>query len=354
LPEAIQANVNDDRRVYPPTIDEVHDALSALLGIAIETPLLENWDVNDRLSGRLLIKAETAQRTGSFKFRGAYNRIRQFTRSQRARGVVAYSSGNHAQAVASAARMVGTSALIVMPSDAPSNKLVRTRELGAEVVTYDRAIETREEVADRISAERNLVMVPPNEDARVLAGAGTVALELIRQTRAAEINLDFVLVPCGGGGLTAATALVFEALSPQTKVIAVEPEQFDDTRRSIAAGKRLANPKGRTSICDAIMTDIPGELTFSINRERIGDVFTVSDADVRAAMYSGFDHYKTVIEPGGAVGLAAVLQNKLETSGKVVAVIATGGNVDATTFCSVIGSAEQDHSPAARQKSDEQ
>ncbi len=311
MPEAIQADANDDRQVFPPTIDDIRDAEAGLKGFAVETPLLENLDVNDRLSGRLLIKAETAQRTGSFKFRGAYNRIRQLTRSKRIQGVVAYSSGNHAQAVASAARIVGTSALIVMPSDAPPNKLERTRELGAEVVTYDRELETREEVAERISAERKLIMVPPNEDARVLAGAGTVALELLRQTKARAVRPDAVLVPCGGGGLTAATALVVEALSPQTKVFAVEPEQFDDTRRSISAGERLANPKGRKTICDAIMTDIPGELTFSINRERLSGVLAVSDDEVRTAMKLGFDQYKTVIEPGAAVGLAAILHKKI-------------------------------------------
>jgi threonine dehydratase len=336
LPEARRADANDDQWIYPPTVDDVRDAEAALNGVGVETPLLENRDVNDQLAGRMLIKAETAQRTGSFKFRGAYNRIRQLTKSQRDRGVVAYSSGNHAQAVASAARMGGTSALIVMPSDAPSNKLKRTREMGAEVITYDRVTETREEVADLISAERGLVMVPPNEDARVLAGAGTVAFELIRQTKARQIILDAVLVPCGGGGLTAATALVFEALSPATKIFAVEPEQFDDTRRSLEAGERLANPKGRTTICDAIMTDIPGELTFSINRERLSGVLTVSDDDVRSAMKVGFDQYKTVIEPGAAVGLAAVLQNKIDFGSNTVAVIATGGNVDAVTFCAAI------------------
>lgn len=336
LPETTPAGGNEDQWIYPPTVDDVHDAKAALAGIAVETPVLENWDVNEKLAGKILIKAETAQRTGSFKFRGAYNRIRQLTESQRDRGVVAYSSGNHAQAVASAARMMGTSALIVMPSDAPSNKLERTRELGAEVITYDRATQTREEVAERVSAERNLVMVPPNEDARVLAGAGTVALELIRQATARQTDLDAVLVPCGGGGLTAATALVFEALSPQTRIFAVEPEQFDDTRRSLEAGQRLANPKGRTTICDAIMTDTPGELTFSINRERLSGVLTVSDDEVRSAMKAGFDQYKIVIEPGAAVGLAAVLHRKIDISGKVFATIATGGNVDAASYCSAI------------------
>ncbi len=328
-----------DQWLTAPALDDVKDATRSLKDVAVETPLLENSEVNDGLSGRLLIKAETAQRTGSFKFRGAYNRIRQLDDAARARGVIAYSSGNHAQAVACAARMMGTKSLIVMPSDAPANKVARTRELGAEIVTYDRAVETREDVAERISGERNLVMVPPNEDVRVLAGAGTMALELIRQASARDIVLDVVLVPCGGGGLTAATALMFRDLSPGTKVFGVEPELFDDTRRSLESGRRVANPKGRTTICDAIMTDIPGELTFSINAKLLSGVLTVSDDDVRFAMKLAFDQFKIVIEPGGAVGLAAVLRGKIDIEGKTIAIIATGGNVDAESFCTALDAA---------------
>ncbi|MFQ5468032.1 MAG: threonine/serine dehydratase, partial [Kiloniellaceae bacterium] len=265
--------------------------------------------------------------------------------------MIAYSSGNHAQAVASAARLVGTRALIVMPDDAPSNKVARTRELGARIVTYDRSVEVREEVAARIGAERNRVMVPPNEDARVLAGAGTVALELVRQAEALGATPDAVLVPCGGGGLTAATALVFEALSPATKVFGVEPELFDDTRRSLEAGERLANPKGRTTICDAIMTDRPGALTFSINRERLGGVLTVSDDDVRSAMKLAFDWFKIVVEPGAAVGLAAVFRHKLDIEGKTIAVIATGGNVDAASFCAALDAAASNAAPVSGERS---
>jgi threonine dehydratase len=325
-----------DQWVTVPTLDDVKEAAFVLKETAVETPLLENVDVNEALSGRLLVKAETAQRTGSFKFRGAYNRIKQLDHAALKRGVIAYSSGNHAQAVAKAARLMGTHALIVMPDDAPLNKVKGTRNLGAEIVTYDRSVETREEVAERIGAERNHVMVPPNEDARVLAGAGTVALELVRQAEALGASLDTVLVPCGGGGLTAATALVFEALSPTTKIFAVEPELFDDTRQSLLAGKRLANPKGRTTICDAIMTDMPGELTFSINQERLSGVLTVSDDDVRSAMKLAFDQFKIVIEPGAAVGLAAVLHHKINIEGETIAVIATGGNVDAASFCAAL------------------
>jgi threonine dehydratase len=311
----------------------VRDARDALRGVITETPLFEDEDINGMLGGRLFVKAEPLQRTGAFKIRGAYNRIRQLDEVGRERGVIAYSSGNHAQAVATAARQFGVRAVIVMPHDAPATKMARTRQLGAEVIVYERGSETREAVAERIQAERNLVLVPPNEDARVLAGAATLASELFEQVKAHNAELDAVLVPCGGGGLTAAVAIVAEDVSPRTKVYAVEPELFDDTRRSLEVGERVSNPSGRTTICDSIMTDQPGTLTFSINRSRVASVLTVSDKEVCSAMKVGFDNYKLVIEPGAAVGLAAVLAGKLDNRGKRIAVIATGGNVDASTFC---------------------
>jgi len=320
-----------EQQICPPTLADVEQA-AALCDPVIKTPLLENPEVNSHLSCRLLIKAETAQRTGAFKFRGAYNRIRQMDETQKKRGVIAYSSGNHAQAVALAAQICATSALIVMPDDAPPGKMDRTRELGGKIITYNRATEVREEVAERIQAEGNYVLVPPNEDRRVMAGAGTVALELMEQVEA----LDALLVPCGGGGLTAATAIVMQALSPTTKVYAVEPELFDDTRRSLQAGKRLSNPKGQKTICDAIMTDMPGALTFPINQKLLAGVLTVSDDDVRCAMAFAFEHYKIVVEPGAAVGLAAVLSQKIDIRDKTIGVIATGGNVDATDFCAAV------------------
>jgi threo-3-hydroxy-L-aspartate ammonia-lyase len=327
-------NAAAEQQICPPTLADVREAAN-LCDQVIKRPLLENPEVNSLLSGRLLIKAETAQRTGAFKFRGAYNRIRQMDEAQKKRGVIAYSSGNHAQAVALAAQICGTSALIVMPDDAPISKMARTRELGGRIITYHRATEVREEVAERIQAEGNYVMVPPNEDRRVMAGAGTLALELIDQFGALDA-LDAVLVPCGGGGLTAATAIVMQALSPQTQVYAVEPELFDDTRRSLAAGKRLSNPKGRTTICDAIMTDTPGALTFPINQKLLAGGLTVSDDDVRCAMAFAFEHYKVVVEPGAAVGLAAVLSQKIDISNRTIAVIVTGGNVDAADYCAAL------------------
>lgn len=326
-----------DQWLEPPTLDDVHAAAQRLKGVAVETPLFENPDVNALIEGRLLIEAETAQRTGSFKFRGAYNRISQFDSDALKRGAIAYSSGNHAQAVATAARMADTTAVIVMPSDAPRNKMARTRELGADIVTYERDVETREAVAERLGSQGGYVMVPPNEDRRVMAGAGTAALELYNQSRALGAVPDTVLVPCGGGGLTAAVAIVFSELSPDTEVYAVEPDLFDDTLRSLQAGERLANPKGRRTICDSIMTDMPGELTFPINLRLLHCGVSVSDDEVRHAMRIGFEHFKTVIEPGGSVGLAAALSRKVDTRGKTIAAIATGGNVDAPTFCEALG-----------------
>ena len=320
-----------EQQICAPTLADVKEA-AVLCDQIIQTPLLENPEINSLLSGRLLIKAETAQRTGAFKFRGAYNRIRQMDEAQKKRGVIAYSSGNHAQAAALAAQICGTSALIVMPDDAPLGKIARTRELGGKIITYNRATQVREELAERIQAEGNYVIVPPNEDRRVMAGAGTVALEMLAQTD----TFDAVLVPCGGGGLTAATAIVMQALSPATRVYAVEPELFDDTRRSLDAGERLSNPKGQRTICDAIMTDTPGALTFPINQQLLAGVLTVSDDEVRCAMAFAFEHYKIVVEPGAAVGLAAVLSQKIDIRDKAIGVITTGGNVDAADFCSAI------------------
>jgi threonine dehydratase len=320
----------------PPRFGEIEEAAQRLEGQAVITPLVENQDPNAEVGGRLLVKAEMLQRTGSFKFRGAYNRISQLDEAERARGVIAYSSGNHAQAVACAAGLVGTRATIVMPTDAPGMKVARTRKYGAEIVMYDRAKETREDVARRIGEDRGLVMVPPNEDRRVLAGAGTVGREIGLQLSAVDARADAVLVPCGGGGLTAATALAFKEISPGTEIYAVEPEQFDDTRRSFEAGRRLPNPPGRRSICDAIMTDIPGELTFSINKDLLAGVLTVSDDEAVTAMRAAFYHFKLVLEPGGAVALAAVLSRKFDANGMTIAIVASGGNVDLETYKSLL------------------
>ncbi len=316
-----------------PTLGEVRAAASSLDGIITKTPLLENVEVNANLSGRLLIKNEAMQRTGAFKFRGAYNRISQMDSAQKARGVITYSSGNHAQGIALAAKLLRTSALIVMPSDVPQAKMDQTRALGAEITTYERCAESSDDVVNRLQAETNRIIVPPSEDRRILAGGGTVPLEVFQQS---DVPIDAILVPCGGGGLTAATAIVMNELSPVTQVFGVEPELFDDTRRSLATGKRVANPEGQTTICDAIMTPIPNALTFSINKDLLSGVLIVTDEEVRNAMRFAFDRYKIIVEPGGAVGLAAVLSGKIAIENKTIVVVITGGNVGATTFADIL------------------
>ena len=319
-----------------PSFDEIKDAAKAFNAVGTKTPILENKEVNKALGARILIKDETAQRTGAFKFRGAYNRMRQLSEKELNAGVITYSSGNHGQAVALAATLFGTQVTIVMPDDAPLEKINDTHNLGATIKTYDRNQETRQEAIIRFKGDQDLIEVPPSEDRRVLAGAGTVALEFIEQAKENGVSLDIVLVPCGGGGLTAATALVFEEQSPNTKIYAVEPELFDDTKKSFEAGRRIANKKGQKTICDAIMTDIPGELTFSINKEKLSGVLTVSDEEVEHAVAFAFKEYKAVIEPGAAVGLAAILANKIDIENQHIGIIATGGNVEHKTFCNAL------------------
>lgn len=318
------------------SLADVEDAAAALAGIVFRTPLLANADVDAELGGRLLIKAECAQRTGAFKLRGAYNRMRRLSAAERARGAITYSSGNHALGVALAGRLLNVSALIVMPSDVPPAKMAAVRALGAEIATFERDTESSDEVVERLRARSGRIVVPPSADPRVLAGAGTAALELVAQARALGADPDVVLVPCGGGGLTAATAVVMDALSPGTRVYAAEPELFDDTRRSLAAGHPVPNPEGRRTICDSIMTPIPNDVTFPINRARLAGGVVASDDAVRAAMRFAFERYKIVVEPGAAVGLAAVLSGDVDIRGRTVATIVTGGNVDTARFCSLL------------------
>jgi len=318
------------------TLADVEDASAALEGIVFRTPLLANADVDAELGGRLLIKAECAQRTGAFKIRGAYNRMRRLSAAERARGAITYSSGNHALGVALAGRLLNVSALIVMPSDVPPAKMAAVRALGAEIATFERDTESSDEVVERLRARSGRIVVPPSADPRVLAGAGTAALELVAQARELGADPDVVLIPCGGGGLTAATAVVMQALSPGTGVYAAEPELFDDTRRSLAAGHPVPNPKGRRTICDSIMTPIPNDVTFPINRALLEGGVVASDDAVRAAMRFAFERYKIVVEPGAAVGLAAVLSGDVDIRGRTVATIVTGGNVDPARFCALL------------------
>lgn len=317
---------------HPVSLEDIREAAPALHGIVNRTPLLENADVNAMLGGRLLLKAENLQRTGAFKIRGAYWRILHMSAEERATGVVTYSSGNHALGVARAAQLLGSSAVIVMPSDAPAAKMAAVQALGAEIVTYDRDSENSADVVRRIEEESGRIEVPPSAHPLVLAGAGTAALELFEQAGELEARLDAVLVPCGGGGLTASTAIVMAEASPGTKVYAVEPVLFDDTRRSLAARERVGNPKGQRTICDAIMTPIPNDVTFPINLDLLAGGLVASDAEVREAMRFAFEHFRIVVEPGAAVGLAAILSGHFDISGRTVATVITGGNIDAHRF----------------------
>lgn len=323
-----------------PTIDDLNAAARRISGLAVKTPLLESPALNERVGGRVLLKAETLQRTGSFKFRGAYNRISQIPEQERAGGVVAYSSGNHAQGVAAAAALLGLPAVIVMPSDAPAIKVANTRGYGAEVVFYDRLTEAREQIGAAIAAERGATLVRPYDDPGVIAGQGTCGLEVVEQARQQGLVLDSMLVCCGGGGLTAGVALAFEALSPQTKVFTVEPAGYDDTRLSLEAGKPLPHGKAAPSICDALLSPRPGDITFAVNRERVTAGLSVTDAEVKAAMRYAFRTLKLVVEPGGAVCLAAVLAGKAEAAGRVIGITLSGGNVDAELYRAVL--AEED------------
>ena len=321
------------------TLDAIYGAADASNGVVARTPLLENLDVNAQLGGRLLIKAEHAQRTGAFKIRGAYNRLRFMSAEEKRRGAISYSSGNHAQSLALAAQLVETTAMIVMPTDTPPDKIESTEALGAKVVMFDRDREDSNDVVLRLKHETGRIIVPPSGDVRVLAGAGTASLELFQQAQETNASLDAVLVPCGGGGLTAATAFLMRELSPNTQVFSVEPELFDDTRRSLKAGKRVSNPTGRKTICDSIMTPTPNEHTFEINRVLLAGGLVASDDDVRTAMRFAFDTFKIVVEPGAAVGIAAVLNGQIDITGNTVAVFTTGANVDSERYCRLLNAA---------------
>ena len=311
-----------------PDFADVRAAAARLAGHARRTPLLAGTPLDELTGARILLKLETLQHMGSFKFRGAYNRLAQLDAAQRKAGVVAFSSGNHAQGVAYAARLLGSPATIVMPADAPRVKMQNTLALGAEVITYDRLRESREQIAAQLAAERGAVLVPSFDDPDIIAGQGTVGLEIAEQAMELGAELDDVIVCTSGGGLVAGTALAIRALSPSTRVWTAEPEGHDDHRRSLAAGRRESNAPGTRSICDALLAPEPGVLTFEINRRLLAGGVAVSDTDVKGAIAYAARTLKLVVEPGGAVALASVLAGKIEPSGRTIAVVLSGGNID--------------------------
>jgi threonine dehydratase len=318
--------------VAPPTSADVDAAAQKLAGVALRTPLINAPVLDVRLGARVFLKAETLQRTGSFKFRGAYNKLTSIPQDKRAGGVVAYSSGNHAQGVAHAAQLCNMPAVIVMPSDAPKAKRERTAALGAEVVLYDRDREDRAAIAREIAGRRGATLVPPFDDPFVIAGQGTAGREIVEDLAALGLKPDLVVVGASGGGLIAGIALAVKARVPEARFYTAEPEGFDDTARSFKSGQREKNPRMSGTICDALMTNTPGAITFEINRRLVGDGVTASDAEVGRAVAFAFRELKLVVEPGGAIGLAALLAGKLDVKGKVVVAVLSGGNVDTELF----------------------
>lgn len=312
-----------------PTAADVDAAAARLKGRALLTPLLEYPLISERLGFRLLVKAETLQITGSFKFRGASNRLLAARAADPAlKAVVAFSSGNHAQGVAAAARLLGLRATIVMPADAPRIKVDNTRALGAEVVPYDRRGEDREAIARAIAEREGGLIVPPYDDPHVIAGQGTVGLEICQQAAALGVVPDVVMAPCSGGGLIAGIALAVKARHPGAAIHAAEPEGYDDLRRSLAAGTRLGNASAAPSICDALMAERPGRLTFPIHQRLLAGAFAVSEDAVLDAMNLALRHLKLVVEPGGAAALAAALGQRAALAGRNVVVVCSGGNAD--------------------------
>jgi threonine dehydratase len=315
-----------------PTAADVDAAAQRLLGVALRTPLVTS-PVLDTLTGaRVFLKAETLQRTGSFKFRGAYNRLAAIPLAERAGGVVAFSSGNHAQGVAAAAALLGMPAVIVMPSDAPRPKRERTAALGAEVVLYDRTREDREAIARELARTRHAVLVPPYDDPLIIAGQGTAGREIVEDLADLGLVPDIVAVNASGGGLTAGIALAVKARVPQARLYTAEPEGFDDHARSFRSGRREANAALSGTICDALMARMPGEITFAINRALVDEGVAASEEEVAAAVAFAFRELKLVVEPGGAVALAALMSGKINIKGKVAVAVLSGGNVDPELF----------------------
>lgn len=318
------------------TFADVQAAAGRIKGLAVETPLVESPALNERLGGRVLLKLETQQRVGAFKFRGAYNRLVQLEGDEKKAGVVAFSSGNHAQGVALAAKMLGMPAIIVMPADAPALKVTNTKGYGAEVRLYDRLTESREAISAEIAQQRGAVVVPAFDDPHIVAGQGTAGLELLAQARAVGAELDLIVSPVGGGGLLSGISLVAKALSPQTQLWGAEPSIYDDLAQSLARGERVTVKPTVRTLCDALESPSTGDITFPILKRNLTGAVGLTDPEVAETLRYAFTTLKLVMEPGGSVALAALLSGKIDARGKTVGVVVSGGNVDPGLFARIL------------------
>ena len=331
-----KAEMTDITQDLPVNSADIDVAAAVVAPFAVRTPLLSFPVLDARVGTRVFLKPEMLQRTGSFKFRGAFNKLSSIPKARRGGGVVAFSSGNHAQGVAAAAQILHMQATIVMPSDAPLSKRERTKSYGAEVVLYDRDREDREAIARSIAEKRDATLVRPYDDPFVIAGQGTAGREIAEDMAALGLVPDIVVAPASGGGLIAGVATAVKARYPQAELIVAEPESFDDHTRSLLAGKREAHAAQSRTICDALMAATPGELTFAINSKLLSGGVIASDAEVGAAVRFAYRELKLVVEPGGAVGLAALLAGRIDVHGKNVVIVLSGGNVDADLYAKLI------------------
>jgi threonine dehydratase len=325
---------------YPslPTVTDIRRAAKRIEGAAVRTPLLSHPFLDETVGGRIFLKCENLQRTGSFKFRGAYNALAALDPETRAKGILAISSGNHAQGVAEAARLFGIRATIVMPADAPAIKMGRTRRSGARVVDYDRTMQDREEVAAHLMAEGGGTLIHPYDNADVIAGQGTIGLEIAADLAAAGIVPEAVLVPCSGGGLSSGIGVAIRDAFAGAEIVVVEPQGFDDYARSLAAGEILGNAKASGSVCDGLLAHAPGRIGFALNRANAATALAVSDGEALAAVAFAFNELKLVVEPSGAVGLATLLSGRFDASGRSVVVVISGGNIDAAMLARALAS----------------
>src|SRR6201997_1456458 len=328
--------MNEPLSHAPVSSADIDAAAKVIAPFAVRTPLWSPPVLCDLVGAKIFLKPEMLQRTGSFKFRGAFNKLSSIPQDARGGGVVAFSSGNHAQGVAAAAQILNMKATIVMPADAPLSKRERTKSYGAEVVLYDRDKEDREAIAGAIAGKRGATLVRPYDDPFVIAGQGTAGREIAEDMAALGLTPDIVVAPASGGGLLAGVATAVKARFPKAEMIVAEPESFDDHTRSLRAGKREPHAYEGRTICDALMASIPGELTFAINSKLLSHGVTASDEEVGHAMAFAFRELKLVVEPGGAVGLAALLSGKIESRGKMVVIVLSGGNVDADLYAKLI------------------